>query len=340
MAISKSAGSPYYKTRFSLCGIRVQESTRCTVKSEAQEYEDKRRAEIRQHVLLGKKPGYTWPQAVMRWCDEKSHKKSFEIDLIHLKWLQAHLNDYEIKNITKDVVESVAKQKESEGVYTPCYINKILSLIRSILNRAHKEWEWIDRVPKFNMRRVKNDRVRWITRDESQRLLKELPPHLHAMMRFALATGLRAGNVRGLKWADVDLTKRHVMVHADSSKSGKAIAVPLNQDAINAITGEIGNHTIYVFTYKGAYIGKCSTRAWRHALNRAGILDFKWHDLRHTWASWHVQNGTSLQELYELGGWHSFDMVLRYAHLSSSHLRAAADRISGEHVTTTKLRVV
>lgn len=56
--------------------------------------------------------------------------------------------------------------------------------------------------------------------------------------------------------------------------------------------------------------------------------NFRWHDLRHTWASWHVQNGTSLQELQQLGGWSSYEMVLRYAHLSSDHLKEAASRVN------------
>ena len=88
-----------------------------------------------------------------------------------------------------------------------------------------------------------------------------------------------------------------------------------------------GKHPIYVFTYKGKPVTRCNNHAWRKALVRAGIEDFRWHDLRHTWASWHVQNGTSLQELQQLGGWSSFEMVLRYAHLSSDHLQQAAKRI-------------
>lgn len=339
MAISKKKGSPYYYTRFSLCGIRVQESTKCTARGEAEEYEEKRRREIREHVKLGKKPSYTWPQAVMRWIDEKSHKKSFEVDLMHLKWLQDHLNNYELKSITKDVVEAVVKQKESEGEYQPSYINKMLSIMRAILNRAHRDWEWIDKVPKITMRPEGNTRIRWLTRNEADRLLKELPAHLQLMMRFTLATGLRSANVRGLKWADVDLVRRHAMVAAENSKNGRAIAVPLNDDAIEIIKSQMGKHTTYVFTYNGQYVSQCSTRAWRNALARAGIVDFHWHDLRHTWASWHVQSGTTLQELYDLGGWKKFDMVLRYAHLSSSHLRAAADRISGKKGKA-KLKVV
>lgn len=69
------------------------------------------------------------------------------------------------------------------------------------------------------------------------------------------------------------------------------------------------------------------------ALEKAGINSFRWHDLRHTWASWHGQNGTSLQELMELGGWSSFEMVLRYAQMRSDHLLNAASRLENTELT-------
>jgi integrase len=84
---------------------------------------------------------------------------------------------------------------------------------------------------------------------------------------------------------------------------------------------------VYVFTYKGKPVTRCNNHAWRKALIRAGIEDFRWHDLRHTWASWHVQNGTPLHELQQLGGWSNYETVLRYAHLSSEHLIVAAERV-------------
>jgi site-specific recombinase XerD len=71
-------------------------------------------------------------------------------------------------------------------------------------------------------------------------------------------------------------------------------------------------------------VTRANNHAWRKALARAGISDFRWHDLRHTWASCHVQNGTPLQVLKELGGWADLTMVLRYAHLSSKHLEEYA----------------
>ena len=89
----------------------------------------------------------------------------------------------------------------------------------------------------------------------------------------------------------------------------------------------MGRHPTHVFSYHGKPIKQISTKAWYAALAAAGIEDFRWHDVRHTWASWHVMSGTNLQELMELGGWKSYEMVLRYAHLAPEHLSSAARRI-------------
>ena len=79
----------------------------------------------------------------------------------------------------------------------------------------------------------------------------------------------------------------------------------------------------------GKRIAKANTRAFRKGLTRVGIEDFRWHDLRHIWASWHVQNGTPIHVLQELGGWSDIHMVQRYAHLAPEHLSAYAGNISG-----------
>jgi integrase len=87
-----------------------------------------------------------------------------------------------------------------------------------------------------------------------------------------------------------------------------------------------------VFSFRGEPIRQASTKAWYQALDRAGIEDFRWHDLRHTWASWHVQQGTPLFALQEMGGWESTSMVRRYAHLSAEHLAPYADRLDALRV--------
>nr|WP_304607218.1 tyrosine-type recombinase/integrase [Legionella sp. MW5194] len=105
-------------------------------------------------------------------------------------------------------------------------------------------------------------------------MLNELPPHLRDMAAFSLATGLRAANVTGLQWLDVDLHKRHAWVHPDEAKTKKAISVPLNDNAIAVLESRIGSHPKYVFTYNGQPIQQCNTKAWRNALKRAGIETF------------------------------------------------------------------
>ncbi len=91
-----------------------------------------------------------------------------------------------------------------------------------------------------------------------------------------------------------------------------------------------------MFSFKGKPVKQVSTKAWYQALKRAGITDFRWHDLRHTWASWHVQQGTPLHALQELGGWESAEMVRRYAHLSADHLAPYADRLCALRVVDEK----
>src|SRR5712691_5906708 len=96
---------------------------------------------------------------------------------------------------------------------------------------------------------------------------------------------------------------------------------------MRVVRAQFDRHPVFVFTYEGKPVKQVSTKAWYKALARAGIEGFRWHDLRHTWASWHVQNGTPLYALQELGGWESSEMVRRYAHYSAEHLAPFADRL-------------
>ena len=105
--------------------------------------------------MLGKKPSIVWPEAVVRWLKEMQHKKSLYDDISNFKWLQQHLNKYPLSNITKEVIEDLAQKKESEGV-KPATVNRMLALIRAVLTRACKHWEWINKLPVFCMRKEDN----------------------------------------------------------------------------------------------------------------------------------------------------------------------------------------
>ena len=190
----------------------------------------------------------------------------------------------------------------------------------------------LDKAPLIRLLPEPKRRIRWLTRDEAERLLKELPSHLADMARFSLATGLREANVTGLEWDQVDLERRIAWIHPDQAKGRRAIAVPLNAEAVVVLRRQQGMHPTWVFTFKGKRVTKANNHAWRKALLRAGIKDFRWHDLRHTWASWHIQGGTPLSVLQELGGWESPEMVRRYAHLSVDHLADYAERLARPRV--------
>ena len=130
----------------------------------------------------------------------------------------------------------------------------------------------------------------------------------------------------------MNLELLHAWVKASHSKNGKPIAIPLNDIAIEILQSQIGKHSTNVFTYKGKPFKAANTRAWRLALKRAGIENFRWHDLRHTWATWQRQAGTPTHELQRLGGWKTSAMVERYAHLAPDQLAHAASRLNSMFV--------
>jgi integrase len=318
-------------------GERIRQSTETADRVKAQEYQDRLKAELWRTCKLGEKPNYTWNEAVVQWLKETTHKATHEGDIAKLRWLDPYLRDRPLEAITRQEIQRIGEIKCQEA--SPARANRYLALIRSILRRAEREWEWLDRAPAIRLYKEAKRRIRWITREQAERLISHLPPHLAAMVRFSLATGLRQSNVTGLTWEQVDLQRRVAWIHPDQAKARKAIAVPLNEEAMSVLRGEIGRHPERVFTYRGNPIAWTNTKAWRAALERAGITDFRWHDLRHTWASWHVQAGTPLHALQEMGGWESPEMVRRYAHLAPEHLAEYAERIAGSGTNLTQSRI-
>lgn len=307
-------------------GERVRRSAETSSKAEATELHDKLRAEAWRRSKLAEAPRRTWNDAVVRWCREQSHKATAEEDKAKLRWLDAHLGRKYLDAIDRNMIERITQAKLADQC-SNATVNRSLALIRSILRKCAREWEWLDRAPSVRMLKEPTRRVRYLTHEEAERLLVELPSHLRDMAAFSLESGLRAANVTGLRWSAVDLARRLAWVHPDEAKARKAIPVPLNGEAVSILQKQIGKHRDFVFTFKGKPVEQLSTAAWYKALQRAGIQNFRWHDLRHTWASWHVQSGTPLHVLQELGGWASFAMVQRYAHLAADHLAPWADRL-------------
>jgi integrase len=308
-------------------GRRIQQSTGTADKAKAQELHDKLKASMWDQARLGIKPRHAWNEAVVRYLAETTHKASQCSDKTHLRWLDRFLNGRMLDEINRELLDSIMAARMAEKVANSS-VNRVNEVIRAVLRKACNEWEWIDRVPRIRMLPEPSRRVRWITHEEVERLLTVLPSHLVPAVKFSLETGLRRANVTGLLWSQIDLTRRTAWIHPDQAKARKAIAVPLSAAAVIVIREQIGKHPTHVFSYHGNPIVQLNTKAWRKALVKVGIENFRWHDLRHTWASWHVQAGTPLHVLQELGGWECVEMVRKYAHLSSEHLCEYVDRLS------------
>lgn len=329
MSLYKRKDSSYWWVKVSVTGCKpIQQSTGTADKQKAKEYEAHLIESLWQQKRLGVKPRYIWQEAVVRYIEEMSHKASHETDLIHFRRLQEYLDDRYLDEITRSVVDSFINVRLRDGV-SNATVNRCTQLITRVLRKAAIEWDWLEKAPKFRILPEPRIRVRWLSKEEASRLIAELPEHLVPMVRFSLATGLRKANVVGLEWSQVDLAQRKAWIHADQAKARKAIGVPLSGEAVEVLRGELFKHPSHVFTYQGKPVRQVNGKAWQAALKRAGIENFRWHDLRHTWASWHVQNGTPLYVLQQLGGWHSMDMVQKYAHLSSDHLAEYVERVSG-----------
>jgi integrase len=309
-------------------GREIRESAQTADKRQAQEYHDNRKADTWRQVKLGERPRHTWPEAAVRWVEEHPQHRSLANIRGYLRQADPILGRLFLDQIDRDQLDQLTRVRQQTGA-APATINRLLATVRAILNSAARDWGWLDAATHVRLLPEPKRRIRWLTREEADQLVQELPDHLSAMVRFTLATGLREMNVVELEWTQVDLENHRAWIHVDQAKGKqRAIAVPLNAEALVVLREQHGQHPQRVFTYRGQPVTRANNHAWRKTLQRVGIDNFRWHDLRHTWASWHVQAGTPLHVLQELGGWASLDMVLRYAHLGANHLAEHAERIA------------
>lgn len=361
----KQRNGIYHCDFFTPSGKRIRQSLGTTDKRQAKELHDKLKAEMWRTEKLGEAPVKLFEEACLRWLNEKSHKRSLDADKSKIGFFLLHFRGVPIGEITNDRIQATLSKMENrshrarweklrdrlmrEGKPVPEYKSKPVTqstiyshqaFMRSLLRIAANEWGWLNSVPVVKAKSPRGRRIRWLTKDEARRLLDELPEHFRSVVMFALATGLRRSNIINMEWSQIDMQRKMAWIHPEDAKAGRAIGVALNDTACSVLRGQIGKHHRWVFVHEDSCIrpnGEVapklrkmrvdSNKAWRSALKRAGIEDFRFHDLRHTWASWLVQSGVPISALQEMGGWESVEMVRRYAHLSPNHLTEHAKQI-------------
>ena len=217
-----------------------------------------------------------------------------------------------------------------------------LTLLRAILNRAIRD----GRLATLPTRGVKwpkenNRRVRCLGDDEEARLMRKLSARLRPLVVLALNTGMRRGELLGLRWKDIDLVNRIITIR--EAKSGEGRRIPMNGQAYKALSAlrratiRAGRAASDVTAFREAPVFGPSAAAMVTALKRhfdpavkaAKIADFRFHDLRHTFASRLAMSNFNLPTIGELLGHKTLAMTARYAHLLPDHLKHAVATLDG-----------
>lgn len=248
----------------------------------------------------------------------------------------ADLLDTPLTEIIPWTIERHRKARKDAGKAAST-INRDVAALRAALSRA-VDWGLIESNPLKPLKQIKTDRtgvIRYLEPAEESRLLAALDhlkegDRMRPMVLVSLHTGLRWGELAGLYWKDVDLQARRLTVRGEGAKSKQTRYIPLNDTAYAALMDwqarSMALPTKLVFPGRTGTIDNVY-KAWATLLQAAGIEEFRWHDLRHSFASKLVQSGVDLNTVRELLGHQSMQMTLRYAHLAPEHRAAAVARI-------------
>ncbi len=282
---------------------------------------------------------YTFDDLMMKYLDFLVlQKRSTERDRFSLNRLYPVFSCCVLEKLGAADVHRYVTSRQTSGV-APGTINKEIGLFSAALNWARKDLEWDVPNPfKGRRQREPEGRIRWLTLSEASLLLRvaeEEPkaPHLVDFIRLALNTGLRRGEMLGLEWRRVDCKERLILLEAQHQKNGRYGSVPLNEQAWKAVVSRQKFREAHcpaspwVFSRKNGSRIKSVRRSFNSACQKAKIEDFRIHDLRHTCATWLVQNGVSIREVAELLRHSDIRMTMRYAHLSPDNIRDAVRRL-------------
>ena len=313
LKLSKRHGSKFWTARGTYLGVKVDRSTGASDKGEAQAILAKIQNEIfeRASGRVPEKAGPGFAQAIISYVKLGGERRFLEP-------LLKYFGDVPIDTIDQTAINAAAialypngsSSTRNRQVYGP--VSAILKS-NGISTKVHRL------EPPEGV-------VRSITHEEAARLVESCAPHLRPLIMFLLFTGARAGEALWLQWRDVGLSRSHVSFQ--KTKNGKPRGVPLHSSLV-AELANLSHRDGYVFLKPDGQpyslprgdadrsAGSRIKTGFQAAVRRAGLKDFRVHDLRHTWATWFYQEHRDLLKLQQLGGWQTLALVKRYAHVNS-----------------------
>ena len=280
-----------------------------------------------------------------------SQRRDFES---HLDWWKAEVGAYRLSDLTPSILSSArdkllrTKTNRGEPPAAATVLRKMASL-SAVLKVAHRDWQWIDRSPMamITKPRAARGRVRFLSGGERDALLAactELKhPYLWTIVMLALSTGMRLGEIMSLRWELVDVRDERQIGHAQllHTKNGERRGVAIAGAALQAVRShalvQAKAANVPVSDLRGLLFPSKTLdrevpmdirRPWELAVAKADLKDFRFHDLRHSAASYLAMNGATPSEIAEVLGHRTLLMVKRYAHLSQAHTASVVARMN------------
>lgn len=333
-----------YRVKVRLKGYPIQTATfeRLT---DARKWIQDTESAIREgrHFKTSEAKKHTAKELIDRYIKEILPRKpnSFLDQQIQLNWWKGEIGSYLLSDLSPALLTEIRSRLALEisprknAKRTPATINRYCSAISHCFTIAVKEWGWMQENPMLKISKLKESqgRARFLSDEERETLLKACresqSPFLYILVVLAISTGARKMELSSLKWKDVDLERGLIILH--ETKNGERRALPLVSIAKNLMQRHYSNrneNTDLVFPAKNLKDPIDIRAPFETALRRANITDFRWHDLRHSCASYLAMNGATLAEIAGVLGHKTLSMVKRYSHISESHTAKVVERMN------------
>ncbi len=332
-------GKTSYRVKIRLKGYPSQSATfeRLT---DAKKWTQQTESAIREgrHFKTTEAKRHTLTEVIDRYCRDVLAKKpkNARDQIRQFEWWKAEIGSHALSDVTPSLLvqyrDKLANGMTSHGkLRSPATVNRYMAALSVAFTTAAKEWGWIDDNPmrKVTKPRESRGRVRFLSDEERIRLLKvckeSSSPYLYPVVVLALSTGMRRGEIMGLTWDVIDLNQGRAILH--ETKNGERRAVAITGHALELIkelskVRRIDSNLLFPSKENAPQKPQKSINLrapWEAAAKKAELQDFKFHDLRHSAASYLAMNGASLAEIAEVLGHKTLQMVKRYAHLSEGH---------------------
>jgi integrase len=341
--------SPYYWVSFTDAGgQRVRRSTGIRKstegKKEAEALLAKWKLEAHQERQWNREPSRSFEEVMVEYMGYASKLKSAESIRLFVKQLRVSFAGRAMEGLRGVDIEAHKARRRADGMAYGS-INRELEVLSAAINYCRTMLEWNLPNPVIGrMFKEPEGRVRWINHEEAGHLLDAArtsrSPYLADLLTLALNTGMRREEMLGLEWKRVDLQARLIHLEAHHTKAGKRRSVPMNEAAYAAILSRARYRAVHcpaspwVFCKQHGERLHEATKGFLAACVKVGIVDFRFHDLRHTCAAWLVSAGVPLSEVRDLLGHSTVTMTERYAHLAPERVRNAVAVLDEVHMVS------